>query len=142
MGEGLNSWIAAAVKREISGQIGEIRGHLGESSTGGVPECAVLADQKTTSGFEEVPAFHVEHSVNHGNVRTTDLACCLLGHTSPQAQCSQPSLDLTECVLLPLIGGALSEQFGSLNEPPHAGRAEVIYVTKFFRDSEVAVLGS
>lgn len=58
-----------------------------------------------------------------------------------QARCCKPSSYLAECVLLPLIGGTLSERFGSVAEKLRAAPDEVIYVTRFFRNPEVAILG-
>ena len=48
------------------------------------------------------------------------------GRGSPQAKLYQPSIDLSEGVLLPLIRSALAECVGTFHELPHAGRAEII----------------
>ena len=41
-------------------------------------------------------------------------------------------------VLLPLIGGAVLEHFGPVDELPHAGRTEIIRAAEFLRNVEIA----
>ena len=53
------------------------------------------------------------------------------GHGSPQAKLYQPSIDLSEGVLLPLIRSVLAERVETFHELPHAGRAEIIHVAEF-----------
>ena len=55
------------------------------------------------------PANLDEHSVDDGNVQASDPVNGLRRHASPQVQCGEPSLDLAECVLLPLISRAFAE---------------------------------
>ena len=63
--------------------------------------------------IEHIAALHLEHPINDRQVLGANLGNGR-GQGSPQTERLEPSVHLPEGVLPPLIGGALSEQFGAI----------------------------
>ena len=87
---------------------------------------------------ENKAAFYAENLVDYSHVHVVELVFRHRRHESPQAKFSEPSVNLSESVLLPLILTSVAERLGSLHEVTHTRRPEIIYVTKFFGDKTVA----
>lgn len=52
-------------------------------------------------------------------------------------QIKEPGVYLPEGILLPLLGGALSEHVGAVDKSPHAGRPEIVQSAKLLRNVEI-----